>query len=204
MALSALPTLRSPFRLAVVALASCLWMASCAPDSGEALFQDLRSPLTEPPPRTLLVHISYGTEETLSQLSGELDLLEHADRKAGTVDALVDEETYAALAQKGVVMAIDDRKLAHLRRDPRCVLVIFETVRPFRGVRITGRATLVPDDGALARLAVTSRYLGPAGGAAYSDLGRRPPGVVVRLPLADARAWDLRAAIPDLEDGATA
>src|SRR5438874_603193 len=102
MAPSALPTLRSPFRMAVVALAGCLWMTSCAPDSHEALFQALPSPLTAS--RTLLVHISYGTEETLSHLSEELDLLEHADRQAGTVDALVDEETYAALEKKGVVM----------------------------------------------------------------------------------------------------
>src|SRR3954470_9776051 len=101
MAPSALPALRSPFRMAAVALASCLWMASCAPDSGEALFQDLPSPLAASQQRALLVHISYGTEETLSHLSAELDLLEHADRQAGTVDALVDEETYAALEKKG-------------------------------------------------------------------------------------------------------
>src|SRR5258707_171433 len=58
-----------------------------------------------------------------------------------------------------VVMATGDRKLAHLQRDPRCVLLIFETVPPFRGVQVRGRATLTPDHGAEARLAIASRYL---------------------------------------------
>src|SRR5689334_3992914 len=81
MTLPVLPTLRSSFRMAVVALASCLWTASCAPDSGGAFFQDLSSPLTASPqrPRTLLVHIPYGSAENLSRLSEDLDLLEHAD-----------------------------------------------------------------------------------------------------------------------------
>lgn len=35
-----------------------------------------------------------------------------------------------------VVMAIGDLKLGHLRRDPRCVLLIFETIPPFRGVQV--------------------------------------------------------------------
>jgi hypothetical protein len=70
------------------------------------------------------------------------------------------------------VMAIGDRKLAHLQRDPRCVLLIFETVPPFRGVEVRGRAKLTP------------------------DTARRPPGVVVSLPIADARTWDLRRSLP--------
>src|SRR4051794_33155809 len=32
-----------------------------------------------------------------------------------------------------VVIARDDPKVRHLERDPRCVLVVFEAVRPFRG-----------------------------------------------------------------------
>jgi len=58
-----------------------------------------------------------------------------------------------------VVVALADRKLQHLRRDPRCVLLVFETVPPFRGVQVRGNATLIPDDGARARLAIASRYL---------------------------------------------
>ena len=90
-----------------------------------------------------------------------------------------------------VVVAADDQKLEDLRRDPRCLLLVFEAVRPFRGVRVRARATIVPDEGARTRLAIASRYLGREAGRAYADPARRPPGFVVRLPASEARAWDL-------------
>ena len=37
-----------------------------------------------------------------------------------------------------VVIAKGDVKLRHLARDPRCVLVVFEAVRPFRGMEVCG------------------------------------------------------------------
>ena len=95
-----------------------------------------------------------------------------------------------------VVMAIGDRKLAHLEHDPRCVLLIFETVPPFRGVLVRGRATLRADQGAEARLAIATRYLGAERARRYADVERRPPGVVVRLPVANARTWDLQRTMP--------
>jgi PPOX class probable F420-dependent enzyme len=45
-----------------------------------------------------------------------------------------------------VVIAKGDVKLRHLARDPRCVLVIFETVRPFRGLEVRGEAESVEGD----------------------------------------------------------
>ena len=54
-----------------------------------------------------------------------------------------------------------------------------------------GRATFSPDEGAEVRLAIASRYLGPERGRAYAGLSRHPLGVVVRLPVGAARAWDL-------------
>ncbi len=95
-----------------------------------------------------------------------------------------------------VVVAITDGKLEHLRRDPCCTLMVFEAVPPFRGVQVRGVADLVPDEGARTRLAIASRYLGAERGARYADPARRPPGVVVRLSLADARAWDLSDKLP--------
>jgi len=95
-----------------------------------------------------------------------------------------------------IVVAITDGKLEHLRRDPRCTVMVFEAVPPFRGVQARGVATLLPDEGARTRLAIASRYLGPERGPRYADIERRPPGVVVRLPLADARAWDLADKLP--------
>ncbi|MBA3688890.1 MAG: pyridoxamine 5'-phosphate oxidase family protein [Chloroflexi bacterium] len=38
-----------------------------------------------------------------------------------------------------VVVAATDHKLEHLRRDPRCVLLVFETVAPFPGRPGTGQ-----------------------------------------------------------------
>jgi hypothetical protein len=95
-----------------------------------------------------------------------------------------------------VVLAASDRKLQYLYSDPRCVVLIFETDPPFRGVRLRGHAELGPDDDSRTRLAIASRYLGPEYGSAYADLSRRPPGVVLRLPLATARAWDLSDSMP--------
>lgn len=89
------------------------------------------------------------------------------------------------------VVAIGDRKLAMLRHDPRCVVMVFEASPPFRGIRAEGTAELADDSGAATRLAIASRYLGQEAGARYASLDRRPPGVVVRLSLADAVAWDL-------------
>src|SRR5262245_23719239 len=105
-----MPFPRLPFRMAIVTLSSCLWAASCAPDSLEASSSGLSSPLAAPQvrARTLLVHLYYRTEEDLSRFSEELDLLEHADRAAGYVDALVDEETRALLEQKGFKVVVDE------------------------------------------------------------------------------------------------
>lgn len=90
-----------------------------------------------------------------------------------------------------VVVSAADHKLEHLRRDPRCVLLVFESIHPFRGVQVKGRAILRGDPRSQARLAIASRYLGPEGGRGYADLARRPSGFVVRLPTSAARAWDL-------------
>lgn len=95
-----------------------------------------------------------------------------------------------------VVMAAADAKLGHLRRDPRCTLLIFEAGPPFRGLEVRADASITPDDGANVRRAIASRYLGPERGRAYADPARRPPGYVVSLPLSAARAWDLADKLP--------
>ncbi len=95
-----------------------------------------------------------------------------------------------------VVIAATDRKLAHLRRDPRCTLLVFEAVRPFRGIEVKGEAEIRRDEGARTRLGIASAYLGAEAGAAYADLARRPPGFVVRLSVGSARAWDLSDKVP--------
>lgn len=98
-----------------------------------------------------------------------------------------------------VVVARQDPKVDLLRSDPRAILLIFETVPPFRGVRVIGLVTLDPDEGAKARLAIASRYIGPDPGRAYADLDRRPPGFIIRWPIDTARAWDLADKLPSTD-----
>jgi PPOX class probable F420-dependent enzyme len=95
-----------------------------------------------------------------------------------------------------VVVAANDRKLEHLGRDPRAILLIFEASRPFRGVQVRGRVTIEPDAGSRARLAIASRYLGREGGRSFADLAHRRPGFVIRLPVSAASAWDLADKLP--------
>jgi hypothetical protein len=95
-----------------------------------------------------------------------------------------------------IVIAQGDAKLERLRADRRCVFMAFETTPPFRGLRIEDRATLSDEGVHEARLAISSRYLGEVGGRRYVEQ-RTKPGVVVRLPLAEARRWDLRSILPE-------
>ena len=94
-----------------------------------------------------------------------------------------------------VVVAEGDPKLTRLRVDPRCVFLAFETIPPFRGLRIEATASLSEDGVRDARLQIAARYLGEAAAQRYLEQ-RTKPGTVVRLPLAGARTWDLRTLLP--------
>jgi PPOX class probable F420-dependent enzyme len=93
-----------------------------------------------------------------------------------------------------VVIAEGDVKLAHLARDPRCSLVVFEAVPPFRGVEARGEAELVECDVTPIRAEIASRYLGAEAGARFAR-ERSKPGVLLRLRGAE-RTWDLSAILP--------
>jgi hypothetical protein len=138
----------------------------------DAMGPEMRSLLDEPSPATL----------TLQNENGEVVTSPVWFRLSG--DALE------------VVVAATDQKLVHLQRDPHCALLIFEALRPFRGLLVSASADVVPDEGSRARLAIASRYLGDDAGRAYADLARRPPGFVVRLPAGAARPWDLGDKLP--------
>ena len=94
-----------------------------------------------------------------------------------------------------LVIAEGDAKLERLRVDPRCVFMAFETVVPFRGLRIQADARLVSDGVRDARLAIASRYLGHEDGTRWVDQ-RTKPGTIVRLPLSAARTWYLGPTLP--------
>jgi len=94
-----------------------------------------------------------------------------------------------------VVIAEGDVKLAHLARDPQCVLVVFEATRPFRGVEVRGRAELVECDVTPIRADIAARYLGQADGERFAA-ERSKPGILLRLTAGEPRVWDLAAILP--------
>ena len=96
-----------------------------------------------------------------------------------------------------VVIAEDDVKLTHLRRDRRCILVVFEATPPFRGVELRGEGELVEGDVTAARTVIASRYLGARDGERFATERRSKPGVLLRLVPASPRVWDLGAILPE-------
>jgi PPOX class probable F420-dependent enzyme len=93
-----------------------------------------------------------------------------------------------------VVIAEGDVKLQHLARDPRCALLVFENVPPFRGVEVRGEATLVRDDVQPTRAQIAARYLGTERGGRFAA-ERSKLGVLLRLG-GEQRVWDLSAILP--------
>ena len=92
-----------------------------------------------------------------------------------------------------VVIAEGDVKLRHLVRDPRCTLVVFESVPPFRGVEARGEPELVECDVTPVRESIAGRYLGAAAGKRFAAQRRSKPGVLLRLEDSEPRVWDLSA-----------
>ena len=87
-----------------------------------------------------------------------------------------------------VSSASDDWKVRHLRRDPRAVFLLYESVPPYRGIELTTSAELT-DEGVRERITrIATRYLGSEAGQAYVDKGH--DDITVRLAPGHIRAWD--------------
>jgi hypothetical protein len=95
-----------------------------------------------------------------------------------------------------IVIAEDDVKLSHLKRDRRCVLVVFESVPPFRGIEVRGEPELVQCDVTSVRSSIAGRYLGVRDGERFAHERRAKPGVLLRLIPVSPRVWDLGAILP--------
>ncbi len=95
-----------------------------------------------------------------------------------------------------IVIAEDDVKLRHLAANPACVLVVFESTPPFRGVEVRGTPELIRGDVTAARREIAGRYLGPDAGARFA-VRRTKPGVLLRLPAREPRVWDLAPILPE-------
>lgn len=96
-----------------------------------------------------------------------------------------------------IVIARGDVKLRHLERDPRCVLVIFEAVAPFRGVEVRADGRLVDGDVGALRRSIAGRYLGAHAGERFAAQRVSKPGVLLRLVQEQPRVWDLAGMLPD-------
>jgi hypothetical protein len=96
-----------------------------------------------------------------------------------------------------VVLAKGDVKKRHLEQAPACILVVFETVPPFRGVEIKGEPDLADGDVTAVREAIAGRYLGVDRGRRFAATRRSPWGTVLRLTPQNPRVWDLAAVLPD-------
>ena len=95
-----------------------------------------------------------------------------------------------------VVIAEDDVKLRHLSANPACVLVVFESIPPFRGVEVHGTPELIRGDVTAARREIAGRYLGQDTGARFAA-ERKKPGILLRLAASEPRIWDLAAILPE-------
>jgi PPOX class probable F420-dependent enzyme len=95
-----------------------------------------------------------------------------------------------------IVVVEGDVKLRHLERDPRCALVVFEAVPPFRGVEVQAAAEVLPEDVTDARRSIAGRYLGRERGVAFALDRKDKPGVLVRLRPEHPRVWDLSSILP--------
>lgn len=95
-----------------------------------------------------------------------------------------------------VVVAEGDLKLRHLRRDARCVIVVFEATSPFRGIEVRGVASLSAGDVSAVRRAIASRYLGAEAGERFAEERASRPAVVVRIAAGSRRVWDLSRILP--------
>jgi len=95
-----------------------------------------------------------------------------------------------------IVVTARDGKLRNPRRDPRCLLVVFEASPPFRGVGVRAEAVIEEGDRAAeVRGSIARRYLGPEDGGRFGASRVDVPSVVVPMPVAAARGCDLSAIV---------
>ena len=86
-----------------------------------------------------------------------------------------------------------DVKAKNLARDPRATILVAENDFPYRGIEISGAATVVavPDLMPLVRR-VAQRYMGEAAGLTYAETYAEEALELVRLTPGAVRAWDFR------------
>jgi PPOX class probable F420-dependent enzyme len=93
-----------------------------------------------------------------------------------------------------VVSGSGDVKAAHLRRDPRASIVVYEHALPNRGLELRATARLSPlDDLSIVRR-IATRYLGSDAVEQYLETAH--DDVLVRLEPGELRGWDFADMFP--------
>jgi carboxypeptidase T len=94
------PARRALLGLAGLSLTACLGVAACSDGGGPSGGPGAAA--SSAPEEVIFAHVYYKDEADLAQMAeGSLDLLEEADRKAGWVGALLDQEQYDDLTARG-------------------------------------------------------------------------------------------------------
>ena len=86
-----------------------------------------------------------------------------------------------------------DIKAKNLARDPRATIIVAENELPYRGIEVSGKATVeaLPDLMPLVRR-LAQRYMVKEAGLAYAETFADVALELIRLTPGTVRAWDFR------------
>ena len=86
-----------------------------------------------------------------------------------------------------------DIKAKNLARDPRATVIVAENELPYRGIEVSGKATVeaLPDLMPLVRR-LAQRYMVKEAGLAYAETFADDALELIRLTPGTVRAWDFR------------
>ena len=86
-----------------------------------------------------------------------------------------------------------DIKAKNLARDPRATIIVAENELPYRGIEVSGKATVeaLPDLMPLVRR-LAQRYMVKEAGLAYAETFADDALELIRLTPGTVRAWDFR------------
>ena len=83
-----------------------------------------------------------------------------------------------------------DRKIAMLKRDPRCTILIAENEHPYRAIEARGDGQTSTDDYAALGTEIVRRYVEAHDPTAQASDYLLDGGVIVRILPTAIRAWD--------------
>ena len=92
-----------------------------------------------------------------------------------------------------ISISAQDVKAKNLARDPRATILVAENDLPYRGIEVSGEASVeaVPDLMPMVRR-LAQRYMGAEAGLAYAESFADDALELVRLKPGVVRAWDFR------------